>query len=73
MRTASCGGSDVLVEEAPDVGVAGRVDVDRERRLRLFADVLKGVVDERSLDLGGFLLKCHRIEFRLELLLGKSQ
>ena len=47
MRTASLRRQHVLVEEAADVGVAGRVDVDRERRLRLLAHALERVVDDR--------------------------
>ena len=42
------GGQLILVQEPPDVGVAGRVDVDRERRLGVIADIVKGVVDEEG-------------------------
>ena len=42
------GREDVLIEEAPDVGIAGRIDVDREGRLGVLADVLKWVVDDRG-------------------------
>ena len=50
------GREDVLVEKAPDVGIARRVDVDREGRLGVLADVLKGVVDDRGRGFGGYLL-----------------
>ena len=36
----------VLAEEAADVGIAGRVDVDRERRERLAGGAMERIVDD---------------------------
>ena len=42
----------LLAEEAADVGIAGRIDVDREGRLRLFLHRLERVVDDACVHFG---------------------
>ena len=56
MRTASLGRVLIVVEQAPDVGITGRVDVDRKGRQRGRSDDFKRIVDDRRIDFGCFLL-----------------